>query len=101
MGISKKNDVLATTALVMFATFPGAAFAQQAADPALEAPIEEEAEVVVTGTRIVRDGYTASTPVTVATAESLISTTPSNYPTVGQLYDISGRAFTAGLRFSF
>lgn len=78
MGISKKNDVLATTALVMFAALPTAAFAQQAADPALEAPIEEEAEVVVTGTRIVRDGYTAPTPVTVATTENLIATTPSN-----------------------
>ena len=80
MGISRKNDVLATTALVMFAALPGVALAQtdQSTDAALEAPIEEEAEVVVTGTRIVRDGYTASTPVTVATAESLISTTPSN-----------------------
>jgi iron complex outermembrane recepter protein len=36
--------------------------------------------IVVTGTRIVRDGYTAPTPVTVATTEELIKTTPSSLP---------------------
>jgi iron complex outermembrane recepter protein len=37
-------------------------------------------DIVVTGTRIVRDGYTAPTPVTVATTEDLIKSTPSNLP---------------------
>jgi len=37
-------------------------------------------EVVVTGTRIVRDGYTAPTPVTVATMAEIQKTTPSNIP---------------------
>ena len=52
-----------------------AAFAQptQEAQGALE-------EIVVTGTRIVRDGYTAPTPVTVATTEELIKSTPTALP---------------------
>ncbi|WP_157218189.1 TonB-dependent receptor domain-containing protein [Flavisphingomonas formosensis] len=35
-------------------------------------------DIVVTGSRIVRNGYTAPTPVTVATAEDLVKTTPSS-----------------------
>ena len=37
-------------------------------------------QIVVTGTRIVRNGYTAPTPVTVATTEELARTTPSSIP---------------------
>ncbi|MBD3760945.1 TonB-dependent receptor [Rhizorhabdus sp.] len=38
------------------------------------------ADIIVTGSRIVRDGYTAPTPVTVATTEDLMRSTPSNIP---------------------
>src|ERR1700722_9015370 len=38
------------------------------------------AQVTVTGTRIVRDGYTAPTPVTVATTEDLTLQTPTSIP---------------------
>ena len=54
--------------------------------PAAEAPASETAavinpgEIVVTGSRIVRDGYTAPTPVTVATTEDLLKSTPTNIP---------------------
>ncbi len=44
---------------------------------AQEAALEE---VVVTGSRIVRDGYTAPTPVTVATTEQLQKTAPGSIP---------------------
>jgi iron complex outermembrane receptor protein len=37
-------------------------------------------DIIVTGTRIVRDGYTAPTPVTVATADDLLKSTPSSIP---------------------
>ncbi|WP_238995170.1 TonB-dependent receptor domain-containing protein [Sphingomonas solaris] len=37
-------------------------------------------DIVVTGSRIVRDGYTAPTPVTVATTAELVKTTPSSIP---------------------
>ena len=67
--------LLATTALSM----AGQAFAQNvdegaAADESVVGPI------VVTGTRIVRDGYTSPTPVTVASTEDLARTTPSSIP---------------------
>lgn len=50
---------------------------------ALPAAAQEQAEntvteMVVTGTRIVRDGYTAPTPVTVAAVEDLQASTPSS-----------------------
>ncbi|HYE49654.1 MAG TPA: TonB-dependent receptor [Azospirillaceae bacterium] len=41
---------------------------------------EEFQEIVVTGSRIVRDGYTAPTPVTVAPVEDLVKSTPTNIP---------------------
>lgn len=41
---------------------------------------EPATSIVVTGTRIVRDGYTAPTPITVATTEELAKSTPSNLP---------------------
>lgn len=37
-------------------------------------------DIIVTGTRIVRDGYTAPTPVTVATTDDLLRSTPSSIP---------------------
>ncbi|MFV3126809.1 TonB-dependent receptor plug domain-containing protein [Niveispirillum sp. KHB5.9] len=37
-------------------------------------------EIVVTGSRITRDGYTAPTPVTVAPVADLVKSTPSNIP---------------------
>jgi outer membrane receptor protein involved in Fe transport len=52
------------------------AFAQEAAEPNANA-VEE---VVVTGSRIVRNGNNAPTPVTVATVEALQTNTPSNIP---------------------
>lgn len=39
-----------------------------------------EADIIVTGSRIVRDGYTAPTPVTVAPVEELVKSTPTNVP---------------------
>src|SRR5882757_1596659 len=44
------------------------------------APPDELETVVITGSRIVRDGYSAPTPVTVASIEELQQTTPSNIP---------------------
>jgi len=70
---SASNLLLATPAL-----------AQQAADGAdTPTPQDESAavkDIVVTGSRIVRDGYTAPTPVTVATTDDLLKSTPSNIP---------------------
>ncbi len=72
MRIRATTLLLATSAL----TLAVPAWAQ-------DAVAEEEAAgtgIVVTGTRIVRDGYEAPTPVTVATTEELIRSTPTNIP---------------------
>lgn len=63
--------LLATSALSLAAP----AFAQ---DAAVDENVDEQ--IVVTGTRIVRDGYTAPTPVTVATTDELARGTPSSVP---------------------
>jgi iron complex outermembrane recepter protein len=71
MGIRAFRVLLASTAL----TFAGQALAQDTADEDKDAN-----SIVVTGTRIVRDGYEAPTPVTVASTEELIRSTPTNIP---------------------
>src|SRR4051812_5259035 len=54
----------------------GAALAQTAAD----ATDGDVAEVVVTGSRVVTNGYAAPTPLTVITTQALLAQTPSNIP---------------------
>jgi outer membrane receptor protein involved in Fe transport len=59
--------------------------------PAKTAGDESLGEVIVTGTRIVRDGYTAPTPVTVVTTEELQRAAPSSIPDgLNQLPQFSG-----------
>lgn len=53
---------------------------QQEQTPEQAAAPVSAADIVVTGSRIVRDGYTAPTPVTVATTDELAKTTPSSIP---------------------
>lgn len=71
MRLRAVTMLLAGSALTMASH----AFAQD--KPADSTEAKDEASIVVTGTRIVRDGYTAPTPVTVATTEELARTTPS------------------------
>lgn len=52
----------------------------QAQDRPASATEATNADIVVTGSRIVRDGYTAPTPVTVAPVEDLVKSTPTNVP---------------------
>jgi iron complex outermembrane receptor protein len=71
-----KSIVLGTTALSLCA-FAGAAHAQQAASAAAtEDQVTTTSEVVVTGTRIMRNGYDAPTPTTIVTAEQLDNSSP-------------------------
>ena len=67
---------LTSTALFTMAS----AAAAQEATPQADAQSGQASaqDIVVTGTRIVRDGYTAPTPVTVASTEELVKATPSN-----------------------
>ena len=52
----------------------------QEAAPADAGAPANVSDIVVTGSRIKRDGYDAPTPVTVATPEELVKSTPTNLP---------------------
>jgi iron complex outermembrane recepter protein len=62
-----------TTLALLLAGTP--AYAQSAQTPADE---EEKSDIVVTGTRIVRDGYDAPTPVSVISTKELKAEAPAN-----------------------
>lgn len=58
---------------------------------------ETQGDIVVTGTRIVRDGYAAPTPVTVLSAAEISAQAPSNISEfVNQLPSIAGSGTSAG-----
>ena len=74
-----KSIILTTTALT-FCAFTGIAQAQDTA-PAEQETADEAAaagDIVVTGTRITRDGYDAPTPTTIVTAEQLDISSPTS-----------------------
>lgn len=86
MRTIRKVALLAGASSVFIA---GAAFAQtQIAAPsrsataqdAADEPVQSVGEIVVTGSRIVHNGYTAPTPVTVAPIADLQLATPTNIP---------------------
>ncbi|SCW41088.1 TonB-dependent Receptor Plug Domain [Sphingobium faniae] len=49
-------------------------------DAAPAADMDLAEDIIVSGSRIVRDGYTAPTPVTIARTEDLVKATPTNLP---------------------
>ena len=75
MRLHAISVLLASSALTMASH----AYAQTAPAPAASDE-GKAADIVVTGSRIVRDGYTAPTPVTVATTDDLLKSTPSSVP---------------------
>lgn len=77
-----KRAVLATVGVMALCLGVEAAYAQQAAAPTTLASEEptpaNEGEITVTGTRIVRDGYSAPTPVSVISTEEINREAPAN-----------------------
>ncbi|QDC39577.1 TonB-dependent receptor domain-containing protein [Sphingobium fuliginis] len=74
-------SLLALVAPAMAQTAPQVDGAQlRSEDPADAGTDAAASDIIVTGSRIVRDGYTAPTPVTVATTEDLVKATPTNVP---------------------
>ncbi|MGE4063746.1 MAG: TonB-dependent receptor plug domain-containing protein [Rhodospirillaceae bacterium] len=68
----RKNRVLTTASLIaLAAALPAQAQTQTAQTEAVD-------EIVVTGTRVVRDGYQAPTPLTVMDAEQIRAAAPAN-----------------------
>ncbi|MDB5461077.1 MAG: TonB-dependent receptor [Caulobacteraceae bacterium] len=78
----------------------GSAMAQQApagAPPTGASAPQALETVVVTGSRIIRDGYAAPTPITVVTVEQLQQTTPSNIPeALNKLPQFAGSTTSTG-----
>jgi outer membrane receptor protein involved in Fe transport len=76
---------LATTGMTMLAVTTSAAQAQdQAAAPAADTPAAEaphavsDKDIIVTGSRVKRDGYDAPTPLTVVSADAINKAAPAN-----------------------
>lgn len=78
------------------------AFAQDAPPAPTAAAPEAEREVVVTGTRIVRDGFQAPTPLTVLTREDIENTSPTNNIAdfVNQMPQLAGSTKPANSRLN-
>lgn len=97
---------LAAIALATALALPAAAqTTPSAAGPEQEAPAQAEAggeEVVVTGTRIIRDGFQAPTPLTVLTQEDIQNTSPTNNIAdfVNQLPQLAGSTKPANSRLN-
>ena len=70
---------ISTSRLLLMSASVMAIGTQAFAQTAEQKPTDVQ-EIVVTGSRIVRNGYSAPTPITVATVEQLQATTPSNIP---------------------
>ncbi len=63
-------------AIALAALMPAAALAQTAAEPQAEDAVRDD--IIITGSRIRRDGFEAPTPVTVVSQEELQNQSPSN-----------------------
>ncbi|MGK6356249.1 TonB-dependent receptor plug domain-containing protein [Sphingomonas sp. DT-207] len=101
---SFKNVLISGTALAALAgTAP--AWAQTEATGSALPQAEQESggdEVVVTGTRIIRDGFQAPTPLTVMTQEDIQNTSPTNNIAdfVNQLPQLAGSTKPANSRLN-
>lgn len=99
---SFKNILISGTALAALAgTAP--AWAQTETTPTTQDQVrEDEGEVLVTGTRIIRDGFQAPTPLTVLTLEDIQNTSPTNNIAdfVNQLPQLAGSTKPANSRLN-
>ena len=91
------------SAVVIAGLFPAMAVAQTPAPAATAAAAETRVEdMIVTGTRIVRDGFEAPTPLTVLTLEEIQNSSPSNNIAdfVNQLPALAGSTRPANSRLN-
>ena len=72
-----RGGMTATSIAALLASMPVVMAAEQPTQPAA-AQAEALEEIVVTGTRVIREGYEAPTPLTVVGAEALQTTSASN-----------------------
>ena len=98
---------MAALALASLLAFPAAAQTAGSGTATVQEPappqsVAEDGEVVVTGTRIIRDGFQAPTPLTVLTREEIESSSPSNNIAdfVNQLPSLAGSTRPANSRLN-
>lgn len=92
----RRHLAMAASTIALTAAMPAAHGAEATANDANTTQIKAE-EVVVTGTRIVRDGYEAPTPVSVLSAEELNAAGRNNVAeTISQLPSFSNSALPSG-----
>ncbi len=78
---SRLNAMMSSTAIAAVMAFSASAFAQSTAPAAKSGQTAEQApveEIVVTGSRIVREGYEAPTPLTVVSNEQIEKSADAN-----------------------
>lgn len=92
----KRHALLTTSALAILASaLPGSPSYAQSAPQAAQAPSVEE--IVVTGSRVIRDGYEAPTPLTVVGVEAIEKAGVANVADLmNQMPTFSGSASSAG-----
>jgi outer membrane receptor protein involved in Fe transport len=87
---------LATASLAALAAMGGQAWAQTAATTAAAAAETKVDEVIITGSRVVRDGYDAPTPVNVLGSDEIKAAAPANIADfVNTLPSVAGSATAA------
>ena len=91
---------LAMTALALVHAAPGAA--QEAATPQQSAETTGSDQIIVTGTRIVRDGFQSPTPLTVVSQEEILNQSPTNNLAdfVNQIPSLAGSTRPANSRLA-
>lgn len=73
----KKSLLTAASAAALALVVPTVSQAQTEPPATTAAPAEEIEDVIVTGSRVIRNGNDAPTPITVVTAEELLTTKPT------------------------
>ncbi|WP_338425958.1 TonB-dependent receptor domain-containing protein [Sphingopyxis kveilinensis] len=98
--VGKRNLGAAMTALALVHNAP--ALAQATAEPAETVESAASDQIIVTGSRIARDGFQAPTPVVVLTQEDIQNTSPSNNIAdfVNQLPQLAGSTKPANSRLN-
>ena len=91
---------LAMTALALVHAAPGAA--QETAAPQQSAETTASDQIIVTGTRIVRDGFQSPTPLTVVSQEEILNQSPTNNLAdfVNQIPSLAGSTRPANSRLA-
>lgn len=100
-----KLALISGSAIAALASMPTAAYAQDTDAPSAttaSTDVEDTTDITVTGTRVVRNGFSAPTPLVVMTKDDINNTSPTNNIAdfVNQLPQLSGSTKPANSRLN-